>query len=119
VIDCFHRIELLESMNQGTEMMEEAEAMMVRRRVQALLEAMCAARMAREDRVPCLIEAGLFLGSVGAALNKQQLQALGITHVLTVARSLQPAFPADFTYKKIDGSLPLFPFLSFPFFLKS
>ncbi|KAJ1694093.1 hypothetical protein LUZ63_010791 [Rhynchospora breviuscula] len=74
----------------------------VRKRVQALLEAMFAARIAKEDNLPCLIDPGLYLGSVGAALNKDKLKALNITHVLTVARSLQPAYPGEFIYKKID-----------------
>lgn len=47
---------------------------------------------------------GLFLGSVGAALNKPALKNLNITHILTVAKSLDPAFPDEFIYKKIDGS---------------
>ncbi|KAJ3690172.1 hypothetical protein LUZ61_019336 [Rhynchospora tenuis] len=74
----------------------------VRKRVQALLEAMFAARIAKEDNLPCLIDQGLYLGSVGAALNKDKLKELNITHVLTVARSLQPAYPNEFIYKKID-----------------
>lgn len=45
---------------------------------------------------------GLYLGSVGAALNKEALKSLNITHILIVARSLSPAFPAEFTYKKIE-----------------
>jgi hypothetical protein len=49
------------------------------------------------------------LGSVGAALNKEALKSLGITHILIVATSLSPAFPAEFNYKKIEGnSYPLF-----------
>ncbi|XP_020254045.1 dual specificity protein phosphatase 1B-like [Asparagus officinalis] len=45
---------------------------------------------------------GLFMGSVGAALNRFALKSLGITHVLIVAKSLDPAFPNDFIYKKIE-----------------
>lgn len=48
---------------------------------------------------------GLFLGSVGAALNKSALKDLNITHLLTVAKSLDPAYPDDFIYKKIDGMI--------------
>ena len=50
------------------------------------------------------------MGSVGAALNKEALKSLNITHVLIVARSLNPAFPAEFNYKKMEGN-------SCPFFL--
>ncbi|XP_078162086.1 dual specificity protein phosphatase 1-like [Carex rostrata] len=81
---------------------EESAPVMMRKRVKTLLEAMFAARMAKEDNIPCLIETGLYLGSVGAALNRDQLKALNITHVLTVAASLHPAFPDEFIYKKIN-----------------
>ncbi|KAJ3669617.1 hypothetical protein LUZ60_011567 [Juncus effusus] len=74
----------------------------IRRRVQALLEAMFAARISKEDKFPCQIEEGLYLGSLGAAMNKDELKKLNITHVLIVARSLGPPFPDEFIYKKID-----------------
>ncbi|KAJ6794973.1 putative dual specificity protein phosphatase 1B [Iris pallida] len=73
-----------------------------RNRIAAFLQAFCAAKYVREDNIPCQIEEGLFLGSVGVALNKEALKNLNITHVLIVAKSLDPAFPNDFTYKKID-----------------
>ncbi|XP_042381231.1 dual specificity protein phosphatase 1-like [Zingiber officinale] len=73
-----------------------------RSKLLACVQALCAARYSREDNVPCKIEEGLFLGSVGAALNKPALKNLNITHILTVAKSLDPAFPDEFIYKKID-----------------
>jgi hypothetical protein len=45
------------------------------------------------------------LGSVGAAFNKEALKSLNITHILIVARSLDPVFPAEFNYKKIEGKI--------------
>lgn len=86
-------------------------------------------KYAKEDNVPCQIEEvsiieflfmkglstvlydaeilfqyqGLFLGSIGVALNKELLKSLNLTHILIVAKSLDPAFPNDFVYKKIDG----------------
>ncbi|XP_051184557.1 dual specificity protein phosphatase 1B isoform X1 [Lolium perenne] len=68
----------------------------------ALMQGFCAARYRKADNTPCPIDQGLYLGSVGAALNKDALKSLNITHVLVVARSLNPAFPAEFTYKKIE-----------------
>ncbi|CAD5172624.1 unnamed protein product [Musa acuminata subsp. malaccensis] len=73
-----------------------------RSRILACVQALRCARHARKDDVPCQIEEGLFLGSVGAALNKSALKDLNITHLLTVAKSLDPAYPNDFIYKKID-----------------
>lgn len=50
-----------------------------------------------------LLFQGLFLGSIGVAFNKVELKRLNITHVLIVAKSLEPAFPNGFVYKKIEG----------------
>lgn len=58
-------------------------------------------RCIKEDNVPCQIEEGLFLGSIGAANNKTALKNLNVTHILTVANSLEPAYPNDFIYKVI------------------
>lgn len=46
----------------------------------------------------------LFLGSVGAANNKDDLKRLNVTHILTVANTLKPAYPDDFVYKVIAGT---------------
>ncbi|KAL3749196.1 hypothetical protein ACJRO7_010312 [Eucalyptus globulus] len=54
-----------------------------------------------KDKDPCKIEEGLFLGSVGAANNKDALKNLNVTHVLIVASILKPAYPDDFMYKVI------------------
>ncbi|OAY27884.1 dual specificity protein phosphatase 1 [Manihot esculenta] len=60
-----------------------------------------ATRCFKEDNAPCQIEGGLFLGSVGAANNKDLLKSNNITHILTVANSLAPAHRNDFIYKVI------------------
>ncbi|KAL9237600.1 hypothetical protein vseg_012128 [Gypsophila vaccaria] len=75
---------------------------MYKERVQALLRALYATRFVQDDKVPCQIEEGFFLGSLGAANNKSELKRLNITHILTVAGSLGPAYPRDFTYKVIE-----------------
>ncbi|KAF9673306.1 hypothetical protein SADUNF_Sadunf10G0010400 [Salix dunnii] len=53
------------------------------------------------DDVPCHIEEGLFLGSLGAATNKDALNSKNITHILTVADSFPPSYPNDFVYEVI------------------
>nr|CAB3473913.1 unnamed protein product [Digitaria exilis] len=68
----------------------------------ALMQGIWAARYRKADNTPCPIEQGLYLGSVGAALNKEALKSLNISHILIVARSLNPAYPAEFNYKKIE-----------------
>lgn len=73
-----------------------------RNRIAACIQAICAAKYVREDNVPCEIEQGLYMGSVGVALNRDALKRVNITHILIVAKSLDPAFPNDFIYKKIE-----------------
>ncbi|GJN31818.1 hypothetical protein PR202_gb20265 [Eleusine coracana subsp. coracana] len=68
----------------------------------ALMQGLCAVRYRKADNTPCHIDQGLYLGSVGAAMNKEALNNLNITHVLIVARSLNPSFPAEFNYKKVE-----------------
>lgn len=58
----------------------------------------------RKDSIPCKIEEGLYLGSVGAAMNRSTLKSLNITHILMVANSLPPFHPSDFVYKVISVS---------------
>ncbi|XP_061990956.1 dual specificity protein phosphatase 1B-like [Rosa rugosa] len=59
-------------------------------------------RFSTWDNVPCQIEEGLFLGSIGAANNKDELKKLNVTHILTVANSLPPTYPNDFVYKVLN-----------------
>ncbi|XP_054808008.1 dual specificity protein phosphatase 1 isoform X2 [Prosopis cineraria] len=74
----------------------------LKKQMAALLRVISAANYYKQDNVPCQIEEGLFLGSVGAAANKQALKNLNVTHVLTVANTLTPAHPNDFVYKTIS-----------------
>ncbi|KAL9266247.1 Dual specificity protein phosphatase 1-like protein [Drosera capensis] len=66
--------------------------------------ALSALRDLRQDNVAAHIEEGLFLGSARAAANKEGLKSLNVTHILTVATSLSPAHPNDFTYKIVEVS---------------
>ncbi|KAM0031995.1 putative phosphoric monoester hydrolase [Helianthus debilis subsp. tardiflorus] len=67
-----------------------------------LLRAIKATKDIKDD-IPSQIEEGLYLGSVEAANNKTLLKSLNITHILTVASSVPPAYPNDFTYKTFDS----------------
>ncbi|RXH70497.1 hypothetical protein DVH24_013243 [Malus domestica] len=79
----------------------------LKKQIAALLRVIHVTRLSKEDNVPCQIEEGLFLGSIGAANNKEELKNLNITHILTVANSLAPAYPNDFVYKVINDNIPL------------
>ncbi|CAA2994697.1 dual specificity phosphatase 1-like [Olea europaea subsp. europaea] len=70
-------------------------------RIAALLQVMQATKTIKADNIPCKIEEGLYLGSLGAAHDKSTLKRLNVTHILTVAHSLSPAHPNDFIYKTI------------------
>ncbi|XP_051125445.1 dual specificity protein phosphatase 1 [Andrographis paniculata] len=71
-------------------------------RIAELLRVIQYAKVIKEDNVPCKIDEGLYLGSLGAANNRSALKSLNVTHILTVANSLNPAHPNDFTYKRIQ-----------------
>ncbi|XP_019154819.1 PREDICTED: dual specificity protein phosphatase 1-like isoform X4 [Ipomoea nil] len=78
-----------------------AKGRQMEQQIAALRQALSATKLIKEDNVPCKIEEGLYLGSLGAANDKTRLKSLNITHILTVARALAPAHPNDFTYKVI------------------
>ncbi|XP_055818113.1 dual specificity protein phosphatase 1-like isoform X2 [Solanum dulcamara] len=67
--------------------------------IEALMRAMSLAKIIREDKNSCMIEEGLYLGSFGAANNKDALKSLNLTHILTIARDINPPYPNEFVYK--------------------
>jgi hypothetical protein len=58
-----------------------------------VIKAMSAMRLSKDDNQPAEIIPGLYLGSIGAALNKESLMRNGITHILTCAANMKPGFP--------------------------
>nr|AFK39190.1 unknown [Medicago truncatula] len=83
-----------EAMNEFDESMKKQIAL--------ILKVVLLNKSLKEDNIPCEIDQGLFLGSVGSATNKVGLKNVNVTHILTVAGKLTPAHPADFVYKVID-----------------
>lgn len=61
-----------------------------------------ALKHAKTDGQPAEIYPHLYLGSVGAAMSKNNLQRLGITHILCVADNIKPQFPDHFAYKSLE-----------------
>ena len=61
-----------------------------------LLKIKTAIKLTKTDYEASEVIPNLYLGSVGAAYNKDQLLKSGITHILTVADKLQPRYPKDF-----------------------
>lgn len=67
-------------------------------RVVSLLKVLATARKLKEDAEPVRVADRLFVGSVGAAHNREALQREGITHVLCVAGGLPQPYPGEFSY---------------------
>jgi protein-tyrosine phosphatase len=78
--------------------MEEQRKSKLIRQVKILL----ALKFKKDDPIPSELIPGLFIGSIGAALNKEFLISEHFTHVLTVADDLPNAYPELFTYKSIN-----------------
>eukprot|EP00946_MAST-07B_sp_MAST-7B-sp1_P001232 g1232.t1 len=66
-----------------------------------VMRAIMVMRIKQADSTPIEIIPGLFIGSIGAALNKEGLIAAGITHVLCAAGGIKLYFPETFTYKQV------------------
>jgi protein-tyrosine phosphatase len=85
------------SETQGSPKPTEAESRLVHQ-VRLLL----ALKHAKTDNQASEIFPHLYLGSIGAAMSKKNLQEQGITHILTVADNITPRFPDLFVYKCIS-----------------
>eukprot|EP00638_Chattonella_subsalsa_P018421 CAMPEP_0117858366 /NCGR_PEP_ID=MMETSP0950-20121206/2468_1 /TAXON_ID=44440 /ORGANISM="Chattonella subsalsa, Strain CCMP2191" /LENGTH=118 /DNA_ID=CAMNT_0005707981 /DNA_START=52 /DNA_END=408 /DNA_ORIENTATION=+ len=67
-----------------------------------VLRAVVASKMARYDGEPCQIGTlNLFIGSVGAASQKDRLLGMGITHILRACDWGLPDFPENFSYMTV------------------
>jgi hypothetical protein len=62
-------------------------------KVYQVMKALTAMKLVKEDGMPGAVFPDIFIGSVGAAYNKENLQKLGITHILTCAANIKPRFP--------------------------
>jgi protein-tyrosine phosphatase len=60
----------------------------------------------KNDNKPIsIIDNKIYIGSMGAAQNKQGLKDAGITHVLCAAATIKALFPEDFKYLKLENLL--------------
>lgn len=67
-----------------------------------MMKAVTTMKLSKNDKDPAQVADGLYLGSIGCALNRVGLQALGVTHVLCVAGGIQPAYEEAFKYLTIN-----------------
>lgn len=56
-------------------------------------EEQAAGVLASDDKSPCKVDEGLYLGSMLAALNNAALSDLGVTHVINCAKGLAKNWP--------------------------
>jgi hypothetical protein len=54
------------------------------------------------EKLPDLIEDRLYVGDMFVASDKENLNNLGITHILIFASYIEPLYPKDFVYKQIQ-----------------
>ena len=55
-------------------------------------------KMLKEDNIPIELINGLFIGTVGAAMNYKVLKEKGITHIICAAMNIKEYFPKHFKY---------------------
>lgn len=73
------------------------------------MKILTAMKLVKEDGQPVEVQPGLYIGSIGAAYNKQGLEDHKITHILTCAANIKPSFPNV-------GSFVQFLFIKLSFF---
>jgi len=59
----------------------------------AVIKALTAMKLTKEDAQPGKVYDDLYLGSIGCAYNKKVLLEHGITHILCCASKIKPRFP--------------------------
>lgn len=64
-----------------------------------VVKALTAMKLTRDDAEGGQVFEDLIIGSVGTAYNLKQLQATGVTHILTCAAKIKPRFESSFKYK--------------------
>lgn len=70
-----------------------------------LMRAISTMNIIKNDNIPVKILDNIYIGSIGAANNKEELTKLGITHIVTAAGGIKCSFPNDFKYHKLDNLL--------------
>lgn len=56
------------------------------------MKALTAMKLTKEDNTPGEVLPYLYLGGIGTAYNKETMNEIGITHILTCAANIKPRF---------------------------
>ena len=78
--------------------MDEERKSKINKQVKMIL----ALKFKKDDPIPAEISPGVFIGSIGSALNKNYLLSNRITHILIAADNMNPSFPEMFQYKNLE-----------------
>jgi hypothetical protein len=68
-----------------------------------MIKTLTAIKLCKNDNNPGQVLKNLYIGSIGAAYSDKSLERVGITHILTVAKSIKPRFEDKFVYKIIPA----------------
>ena len=68
-----------------------------------MIKTLTAMKLCKNDKNPGQVLKNLYIGSIGAAYSVVVLESKGITHILTVAKSIKPRFENKFVYKIIPA----------------
>lgn len=68
----------------------------------ALIKLFSTAKVMKEDNIPAKIINGLFLGSIGAASNLNEIKKNKITHIVVAASGLEGYFQKEIKYLQFD-----------------
>ena len=71
---------------------EIAKKMVKAEKLYEVMKALTAMKLTKEDSMPGAVFPDLLLGSIGCAYNKEVLNQIGITHILTCAAKIKPRF---------------------------
>jgi len=66
-----------------------------------VMKALTAMKLTKEDAVPGEVLPYLYIGGIGTAYNKEAMDEIGITHILTCAANIKPRFENDYLYCKL------------------
>ena len=77
---------------QEAKKIEIAKKMVKAEKLYEVMKALTAMKLTKEDKMPGAVFPDLLLGSIGCAYNKEVLNEIGITHILTCAAKIKPRF---------------------------
>lgn len=95
-------VEKIKKENEESEENDKEKAINDLKKLYKLFTAVHTMNIIKNDKLPIQIIDNLYIGSIGAANNKDELLKCGITHILTAAMNIKCLFEDTFKYLKIN-----------------